>query len=181
MATAIEAIRENQKTAWEGFVPGEWTKSVNTRDFIQKNYTPYEGDEKFLRGVSAKTKKLWEKLSVLLKKETEKGVLDADEEVVSSITSHAPGYIDRELEVIVGLQTDAPLKRALMPYGGLRMAKQALESCARRTSSRGFPTPTAAGASSGTTAASRFTGSIFSPPNASGNTTNTTRTRSSKT
>ena len=128
MATAIEAIRENQKTAWEGFVPGEWTKSVNTRDFIQKNYTPYEGDEKFLRGVSAKTKKLWEKLSVLLKKETEKGVLDADEEVVSSITSHAPGYIDRELEVIVGLQTDAPLKRALMPYGGLRMAKQALES-----------------------------------------------------
>lgn len=123
-----DEIKENQKIAWAGFADGEWKTRVNTRDFIQKNYTPYEGGDEFLAGISAKTKKLWEELSELIKKETEKGVLDADEKVVSSITSHKPGYINKDLEVIVGLQTDAPLKRALMPYGGLRMAKQALES-----------------------------------------------------
>ena len=128
MATEQDLMQENLNAAWEGFVPGDWMKSVNTRDFIQKNYTPYEGDDKFLCGVSAKTKQLWEELSELIKQETAKGVLDADEEVVSSIVSHGPGYINKDLEVIVGLQTDAPLKRALMPYGGLRMAKQALES-----------------------------------------------------
>ncbi len=128
MAIEQDQMQENLNAAWNGFVPGDWMKSVNTRDFIQKNYTPYEGDDKFLSGVSAKTKQLWEELSELIKKETAKGVLDADEEVVSSIVSHGPGYINKDLEVIVGLQTDAPLKRALMPYGGLRMAKQALES-----------------------------------------------------
>lgn len=113
MAAEQDLMKENMNIAWEGFVPGDWMKSVNTRDFIQKNYTPYNGDDKFLSGVSAKTKQLWEELSELIKKETEKGVLDADEEVVSSIVSHGPGYINKELEVIVGLQTDAPLKRAL--------------------------------------------------------------------
>ncbi|MCD8298884.1 MAG: formate C-acetyltransferase [Opitutae bacterium] len=121
-------MEDNYSKAWEGFVPGEWQTCINTRDFIQKNYTPYTGDEKFLAGISQKTKAVWAALQPLLEKEREKGVLDADEKVVSGIISHGPGYIDKENEVIVGLQTDAPLKRALMPYGGLRMARQALES-----------------------------------------------------
>lgn len=119
---------EMNKSAWRGFNQGRWTTDIDVRDFIQSNYTPYEGDESFLEGISNRTKRLWGKLSQLIKKETEKGVLDADETVVSSITSHEAGYIDKDLEVIVGLQTDKPLKRALMPYGGIRMAKQALES-----------------------------------------------------
>ncbi len=114
---------------WQGFTPGNWTKSVDVRDFIQKNYTPYTGNEDFLSGPSKKTLHLWDDLKVLLKQEIDNGgVLAADEEVVSSIVSHGPGYINKELEVVVGLQTDAPLKRALMPFGGLRMAQQALES-----------------------------------------------------
>lgn len=114
---------------WKGFTPGAWTESVNVRDFIQRNYTPYSGNEEFLSGPSARTLHLWDKLKVLLKQEIDNGgVLDADEAVVSSIISHQPGYIDKELEVVPGLQTDAPLKRALMPFGGLRMAQQALES-----------------------------------------------------
>ena len=114
---------------WQGFKPGAWTESIDVRDFIQHNYTPYSGNEEFLSGPSQRTLRLWDKLKVLLKQEIDNGgVLDADEEVVSSITSHKPGYIDKELEVVVGLQTDAPLKRALMPFGGLRMAQQALES-----------------------------------------------------
>ncbi len=121
-------MTEIQEKAWSGFVPGEWQNSVNTRDFIQKNYTPYVGDEKFLAGISPKTKAVWSALQPLLEREREKGVLAADEKVVSGIISHGAGYIDKENEVIVGLQTDAPLKRALMPYGGLRMAKQALEA-----------------------------------------------------
>lgn len=112
---------------WQGFKPGAWTESIDVRDFIQHNYTPYSGNEEFLSGPSQRTLRLWDKLKVLLKQEIDNGgVLDADEEVVSSITSHKPGYIDKELEVVVGLQTDAPLKRALMPFGGLRMAQQAL-------------------------------------------------------
>lgn len=121
-------LDENYQKAWSGFVPGIWQERINVRDFIQKNYTPYEGNEKFLCGISKKTKAVWDALKPLLEKEHEKGVLDADEKIVSGIASHGPGYIDKENEVIVGLQTDAPLKRALMPYGGLRMAKQALES-----------------------------------------------------
>ena len=114
---------------WQGFKPGAWTESIDVRDFIQNNYTPYSGNEDFLSGPSRRTLQLWEDLKVLLKQETDNGgVLDADEEVVSSIVSHKPGYIDKELEVVVGLQTDAPLKRALMPFGGLRMAQQALEA-----------------------------------------------------
>lgn len=114
---------------WQGFKPGAWTESIDVRDFIQHNYTPYSGNEEFLSGPSQRTLRLWDELKVLLKREIDNGgVLDADEEVVSSITSHKPGYIDKELEVVVGLQTDAPLKRALMPFGGLRMAQQALES-----------------------------------------------------
>lgn len=96
-------------------------ESIDVRDFIQNNYTPYSGNEEFLSGPSQRTLRLWEELKVLLKREIDNGgVLDADQEVVSSIVSHKPGYIDKELEVVVGLQTDAPLKRALMPFGGLR-------------------------------------------------------------
>ena len=114
---------------WQGFKGGVWQDSIDVRDFIQQNYTPYEGDESFLAGPTKRTDALWDKVKLLMKQEIEAGgVLDADEEVVSSIVSHAAGYIDKDLETVVGLQTDAPLKRALMPFGGLRMAQQALES-----------------------------------------------------
>ena len=114
--------------AWKGFVPGNWSNDeVDVRDFIQKNYTPYEGDGSFLKPATEATKKLWSEIMELSKKEREAGgVLDADTSVVSNITSHAPGYIDKDLEKIVGLQTDKPFKRALQPFGGIKMAEQAL-------------------------------------------------------
>ena len=113
---------------WEGFVGGHWTDEINVRDFIQKNYTPYDGDESFLAGPTDATKKLWDDVMELAKKEREAGgVLDMDTNVVSSLTSHAAGYIEKDLEKIVGLQTDKPFKRSFMPYGGLRMAENALE------------------------------------------------------
>lgn len=111
---------------WNGFNGGIWESEINTRDFIQRNYTPYDGNEDFLEGEAESTKKLWESLSELQKEERAKGgVLDMDTEVVSTITSHDPGYLDKELEKIVGLQTDKPLKRAFMPFGGIRMAEEA--------------------------------------------------------
>lgn len=111
------------------FVKGEWNDEINVRDFIQKNYTPYDGDDSFLAGPTERTKKLWEELSVLLEKERNAPgrVLDADTKIISGITSHGAGYIDKDLEVIVGLQTDKPLKRAIMPFGGLRTVEQSLE------------------------------------------------------
>ena len=115
--------------AWEGFKEGIWTGEVDVRDFIQKNYTPYEGDESFLVGPTERTKELWgEVLDLLLKEREQGGVLDMDTKTVTGIVSHPAGYIDnahREKETIVGFQTDKPFKRALMPYGGIRMAKQA--------------------------------------------------------
>lgn len=114
---------------WESFIPGDWVDSVDVRDFIQKNYTPFEGDDSFLEDGSEKTKKLWDEVLKLYEKEKKNGgVLDASSDVASSITSHKPGYIDKSLEEIVGLQTDAPLKRAIMPEGGYRIVKQSLES-----------------------------------------------------
>ncbi len=111
---------------WEGFVPGKWTSEIDVRDFIQKNYTPYDGDESFLADATDATKTLWNEVMDLAKKEREAGgVLDMDTKVVSSLVSHGAGYIDQPLEKIVGLQTDKPFKRALMPYGGLRMAEKA--------------------------------------------------------
>ena len=111
------------------FVKGEWNGEINVRDFIQKNYTPYDGDGSFLAGPTERTKQLWAELSELLEKERQAPgrVLDADTKVISSITSHDAGYIDREKEVIVGLQTEKPLKRAIMPFGGLRTVEQSLE------------------------------------------------------
>ena len=114
---------------WEGFEGRIWKEEVNTRDFIQKNYTPYDGDESFLAGPTDATNKLWGALQKLQKAERAKGgVLDMETEVVSSLTAYGPGYIDlelKDLEKVVGLQTDKPLKRAFMPYGGIKMAEQA--------------------------------------------------------
>ncbi len=115
------------KEEWAGFKAGRWCNtSVNVRDFIQHNYTPYDGNEEFLSGPTAATKKLWDEVMELSKKEREAGgVLDMDTKIVSTITSHGPGYIDKELEQIVGLQTDKPFKRSLQPFGGIRMAQNA--------------------------------------------------------
>jgi formate C-acetyltransferase len=107
---------------WHGFTKGNWNSEIDVRDFIQLNYTPYEGDESFLEDSTETTAKLWEKVSDLLSKERKNGgVLDIDTQTISTITSHKPGYIDKSLEKIVGLQTDQPLKRAIMPFGGMRM------------------------------------------------------------
>ena len=113
---------------WEGFNPGKWSDDeVNVREFIQHNYTPYEGDDSFLAGPTEATKKLWGEILDLSAKEREAGgVLKADTKIVSTLTSHGAGYIDKELEKIVGLQTDEPFKRSLQPFGGIKMAEQAL-------------------------------------------------------
>ena len=115
---------------WKGFnKAGEWTKEIDVRGFIQSNYTPYEGDSSFLAGATEKTKKLWDEVLVLYKKERENGgVLDADCKTPSSINAYDAGYIDKDLEEIVGLQTDAPLKRAIMPNGGIRIVEKSAES-----------------------------------------------------
>ncbi len=113
---------------WASFHEGIWEKEINVRDFIQRNYHPYEGDESFLQGPTEATKKLWEQVMELSRQEREKGgVLDMDTSVISTITSHGPGYLDKELEKIVGFQTDKPFKRSLQPYGGIRMAMKACE------------------------------------------------------
>ena len=111
---------------WCGFVSGEWQNEINVRDFIQKNYKEYRGDASFLAGATERTSALMEKVQALFKLERQRGgVLDIDTETVSSLTNYAPGYVDRENELIVGLQTDAPLKRGVNPFGGIRMARQA--------------------------------------------------------
>ncbi len=113
--------------AWEGFNLGKWSEEVDVRDFIQRNYTPYEGDGQFLAPATDATKKLWNEICELSKKEREAGgVLNADTKTVSTLLSHGAGYIDKKLEKIVGLQTDEPFKRALQPFGGIKMAEQAL-------------------------------------------------------
>ena len=175
---------------WNGFKEGRWTTSVNVKNFIQLNYTPYDGDEAFLAPPTAATTALWEKVLKLQQEERDKGgVLDMDTDIVSSITSHEAGYIDKDLEKIVGLQTDKPFKRALQPYGGLRVSENAckasactafLPSTAKRTTkafsmythpkcvlpespalSRGFPMRTAEAVLSGTIAESRYTAWII--------------------
>ncbi len=122
-------MREAFKEAWSGFKGIKWTDDVNVREFIQNNYTPYEGDESFLADPTEATNKLWGRLQELQKEERAKnGVLECETEVVSSLTAYGPGYIDeslKDLEKVVGLQTDKPLKRAFMPYGGIKMAEQA--------------------------------------------------------
>jgi formate C-acetyltransferase len=164
------------KDAWRAFRPGLWQRDINVRWFLQQNYTPYDGDAAFLAPASERTRRIWTKLEAMFVEERKKGVLDVSQ-VPSSITAHPPGYIDRENEIIVGLQTDAPLKRAIMPNGGVRMVLSSLEAYgyepdpavveaftkyrkthnAVRTSSRAFPMPMAGVASSGITGGSRFT------------------------
>ena len=114
-------------SAWSGFNTGEWRHLVNVRNFIQKNYTPYFGDESFLSPISEKTAIVWAEAGELIKEEIKKGIIDVEVNAVSGINNFAPGYIDRENEVIVGLQTDAPLKRIVNPFGGMRNAESALE------------------------------------------------------
>ncbi len=114
--------------AWNGFIQGNWQNAIDVRDFIVKNYNPYDGSEEFLKHSSIRTTKLWSKCKKLLREELSKnGVLNVDTRTVSGITSHVPGYIDEKYEVIKGLQTDRPLKRAVIPFGGIRMTKQACE------------------------------------------------------
>lgn len=126
-ATAeMETPSEKAEQPWAGFSTGLWQKEVNVRDFIQQNYKPYDGDESFLAPPTERTKNLWARLNELFLEERRKGVLDISQ-IPTSITAHAPGYIDRENEVIVGLQTEAPLKRAIMPNGGFRMIVSALK------------------------------------------------------
>ena len=111
------------------FVSGKWDHHIDVRDFIVKNYTPYDGDESFLQPPTDRTLKIWEKISDLMKQERDKGgVLDIDTHTISDIDAYDAGYIDKEKEIIVGLQTDAPLKRAVMPFGGLRMIENSLDA-----------------------------------------------------
>ena len=129
MATPItrEIAKEKTTAAWQGFSPGLWQKEINVRDFIQQNYEPYESDDSFLVPVTDRTSSIWKRLTDLFIEERKKGILDVSQ-VPTSITAHAPGYIDRDNEIIVGLQTDAPLKRAIMPNGGFRMVLGALKT-----------------------------------------------------
>ena len=114
---------------WNSFNPGEWCFEINVRDFIQKNYTPYTGDATFLSDATDRTKELWNKVLDLYEQERKNGgVLEVDANTISTITSHNPGYINKDLEQIVGLQTDKPLKRAIMPNGGIRIVEKSCEA-----------------------------------------------------
>lgn len=122
-------FKEKWNDAWDGFQAGKWNKEVNLRDFIQLNYTPYDGDDSFLAGPTQNTKDLWDQVMDLTKKERDAGgVLDMDTKIVSTLTSHDAGYLDRSKETIVGVQTDKPFKRSLQPFGGIRIAEQACET-----------------------------------------------------
>ncbi|GAA3380439.1 formate C-acetyltransferase [Streptomyces racemochromogenes] len=125
-ATPVETTKNGQ--AWEGFKGGLWRDAIDVRDFIQQNYTPYEGDGSFLAGPTERTTAVWKAITDKFPEERERGIYDVAHDIPSTITAHAPGYIDRDKDLIVGLQTDAPLKRAIMPYGGWRMVAGALET-----------------------------------------------------
>ena len=116
------------RTEWNTFKGGVWQREINVRDFIQKNYTPYDGSDEFLEGPTRNTTELWDQVMELSKKEQEAGgVLDMDTKIISTITSHGPGYLNKDKETIVGFQTDKPFKRSLQPYGGIRMAMKACQ------------------------------------------------------
>ena len=119
---------ERNNEGWAGFKGELWKKEINVRDFIQNNYTPYTGDDSFLKPSSEKTRKVWNKLTEMFKVEREKGVYDTETKLPQSITTYGPGYIDKDNEVVVGLQTDAPLKRGIFPKGGIRMVENSLEA-----------------------------------------------------
>ncbi|WP_105967658.1 formate C-acetyltransferase [Streptomyces geranii] len=128
MTITVTADNRTTADAWRDFAGSGWREHVDVRDFIQANYTPYEGDATFLTGPTDRTRAVWEKVSALFPEERRRGVLDVDTATPSTITSHAPGWIDRDRELIVGLQTDAPLRRAIMPNGGLRMVESGLKA-----------------------------------------------------
>ncbi|TLS73843.1 formate C-acetyltransferase [Mariprofundus erugo] len=123
-ATVNDSVRQ----PWAQFCGGNWERCIDVRDFIQKNYTPYDGDDRFLASATPRTARLWERISALIAEERVKGVLDVSSDIGASILAHKPGYIDQDLELIVGLQTDAPLKRAIVPNGGLRMVEAGLQA-----------------------------------------------------
>jgi formate C-acetyltransferase len=127
-STGTTGTADSREQAWEGFTTGPWCDSIDVRDFIQLNYEPYYGDDSFLAEATERTLAIWDKLSAMFPEEREKGVYDVDYNTPATITAHAPGYIDEGNEVIVGLQTDAPLKRAIMPFGGWRMVVKQLET-----------------------------------------------------
>ncbi len=128
MATTTIHEAQHAADAWHGFAPGPWQQSIDVRDFIQRNYTAYDGDASFLAGPTERTTHVWQTLTAMFPEERAKGVYDVDATTPSTITSHAPGYIDKDRELVVGLQTDAPLKRAIMPFGGWRMVATALRT-----------------------------------------------------
>jgi formate C-acetyltransferase len=121
--TAALAKSDRTQKCWRDFRPGTWCDAIDVRDFIARNVTPYTGDEKFLAGPSKRTTAVWDKLQPYFQAERKKGVLAVDARTPSTVLAHKPGYIDRNNEVIVGLQTDEPFKRAIFPYGGLRMVE----------------------------------------------------------
>src|SRR5882757_1770608 len=123
----ISRAAKNERS-WRNFTPGSWRDSIDVRDFIVRNVTAYDGDEKFLAGPSGRTKAVWDKLQPYFKEERRNGVLAADAKTPSTLLAHKAGYIDRDNEVIVGLQTDQPFKRAIFPYGGLRMVEAGLKA-----------------------------------------------------
>ena len=127
-AVPTPATADGMPQPWNGFVTGPWNDGIDVRDFIQRNYTPYVGDGSFLAGPTERTNGVWSKIMAMFPVERERGVYDVDPNTPSSITAHAPGYIDQKNELIVGLQTDAPLKRAIMPYGGWRMVETSLKT-----------------------------------------------------
>ena len=127
MAATPALETRSRMDAWRGFRPGIWQKEIDVRDFIQQNYTPYEGDESFLKGATSRTRRIWEKLQALFVEERRKGVLDVSQ-TPGGITAYPPGYIDRDNEIIVGLQTDAPLRRGILPNGGFRLVVNALKA-----------------------------------------------------
>lgn len=127
-SSAALSMTHQEESAWRNFHPGDWCTTINVRDFIVHNATPYHGDEKFLAGPTAQTKAVWAKLQPYFQEERKKGVLAADAKTPSTVLAHKPGYIDRNNEVVVGLQTDAPFKRAIFPWGGLRMVEAGLKA-----------------------------------------------------
>ena len=130
MKTTEKVIKETKE--WDSFKGDLWKKEINVSDFIDNNYKEYKGDESFLIGKSKKTAKVWNKCEKLLLKEIKKGLLDVDTKHVSGIDNFDAGYIDKKNEVVVGLQTDAPLKRIVNPFGGLRMVEQSLKAYGRK-------------------------------------------------
>lgn len=124
--TIAGPAHDTLRSAWTGFAPGPWQDDIDVRDFIQRNYRPYDGDASFLSGPTARTTRMWETLAAMFPEERTKGIYDVDPHTPAGITAHGPGYIRRDDEIIVGLQTDAPLKRAIMPFGGWRMVEGAL-------------------------------------------------------